>query len=345
MKTRIESLGAYLPVKEVSTSELISRMAMEPTFDLEKITGIKKRRVRSENESTYTMAIEAAEDCLSHSTYKPEDIDIIISASITRTKEAQMTYIEPPMSLFIKNHLGAHHAMNFDITNACAGMNTGAYILNNMIKAGTVRRGMVVSGECITPIADTAVREISEPIDDQFASLTVGDSGAAFIMDGCGTDTEGIDFIEFMTTAGYSHMCLAMPSETGAGIAMYTKVQAMHKKDLIHEIPLFIQDVFEKRGTPFDPAGFDYIIPHQVSIGAIKSYMKSVREHFNTELPDTLVVVEDLGNTSSTSHFVVMYTYLKNKQLKKGDRLFILSTASGLNVGLMSMTLGDLEVA
>ncbi len=250
MKTRIESLGMYLPEREVSTTELLSRMAFKPEFDLEKITGIKKRRVRSEVESTNTMAINAAEDCLSHSTYKPEDIDIVINASITRTRERQKVFCEPPMSLLYKEYLGAHQALNFDITNACAGMATGTYILDSMIKAGQVKTGIVISGECITPIADTALKEISGPIDDQFASLTVGDSGAAFIMDGHGSAEEGIDFIEFMTAAEHSNLCFGQPSERNAGMAMYTKTMGMHDADTPrHNLEVHRRSVREAWGT------------------------------------------------------------------------------------------------
>jgi 3-oxoacyl-[acyl-carrier-protein] synthase-3 len=337
-------LGLYLPEKELTTDEMISRMATKPAFDFEQITGIKKRRYRSEIESTYSMAVMAAKDCLSHSKYKPEDIDIIISASITRTLKGEKGYYEPPMSLFLKEYLGINRAINFDITNACAGMTTGAYILDNMIKAGIVRTGMVISGECITPIADTALKEISEPIDEQFASLTVGDSGAAFIMDGNGNDNEGIDFIDFTTIAEYSHLCLGMPSDKNPGVAMYTKAQEMHRPEVIVNIPRFMDTVFEKHAGGFDSSRYDYIITHQVSIGAIKAYLKSVREYFDSDVPSTLSVVQELGNTSSTSHFVVIYTCLKRNQLKRGDRLLIVSTASGINVGVISLKLGNLEV-
>lgn len=345
MKTRIESLGLYLPEREVSTSELVSGMAVMPEFDVEKITGVKKRRVRSEAQSAYTMAINAAEDCLSHSAYKPEDIDVVISASITRTREGGKFFFEPPMSLLFKEHLGAHQALNFDITNACAGMPTGTYILDSMMKAGQVKTGMVISGECITPISETAVKEISGQMDDQFASLTVGDSGAAFIMDGNGSAEEGIDFIEFMTVAEYSDLCIGGPGKRNAGLAMYTKTPGMQAADTPGTISKLIEEVFEKRGERFETAAYDYIIAHQVSVPKNRHYMKAIKEHFNTEPPESLMVVQDLGNTSSTSLFVVLYTYLQNKRLKKGDRLLIIPVASGLNFGLMSLTLGDLEVA
>jgi 3-oxoacyl-[acyl-carrier-protein] synthase III len=345
MKTRIESLGRYLPEREVSTSELISRMAMKPGFDLEKITGIKTRRVRSEDESSTTMAINAAEDCLSHSKYKPEDIDVVINASITRTRDGQKDFcFEPPRSLFYKEYLGARHALNFDITNACAGMATGAYILDNMIKAGQVKTGMVISGECITPIADTAVKEISEPIDDQFASLTVGDSGAAFIMDGRGSNGEGFDFVEIMTSAELSHLCIGQPSEKSAGMAMYTKsieFQAVKAPSIFSN---FLEELCENRSEPFEAAAYDYIIGHMIAVDSNRKYVKAIGEHFNVEPPEGLIVVQDLGNTSSTSMFVSLYTHLQNKRLKKGDRLLFIVLASGATFGLMSLTLGDLEV-
>ena len=344
MKTRIESLGLYLPEQEVSTGELVSGMPVKPEFDVERITGVKRRRVRSDGESAYDMAINAAEDCLSHSRCNPEDIDIIINASITRTKDGERCFYEPPMSLLFKEHLGAHQALNFDITNACAGMATGTYILDSMMKAGQVKTGMVISGECITPIAETAVKETSGEMNDQFASLTVGDSGASFIMDCHGSVEEGIDFIEFMTVAGYSDLCIGGPAKRDTGLAMYTNLQGMQAADTPGTISKFIEEVFEKRGEPFEAAEYDYIIAHQVSVSKNGKYIKSIKEHFNTEPPENLMVVQDLGNTSSTSLFVVLYAYLQNGRLKRGDRLLIIPVASGLNFGLMSLTLGDLEV-
>ncbi len=297
MKTRIESLGLYLPERELSTSELVSGMPVEPQFDVERITGVRKRRVRSDGESAYSMAINAAEDCLSHSAYRPEDIDIIINASITRSRDGEKFFFEPPMSLLFKEHLGAHQALNFDIANACAGMATGVFILDGMMKAGLVKTGMVISGECITPIAETAVKETMGEINDQLASLTVGDSGASIIMDCHGSAGEGIDFVEFMTAAGYSDLCIGGPARANAGLAMYTNIQGMHDADTPGTISRFIEAVFEKRGEAFEAAAYDYIIAHQVSIPKNRKYVKSIEEHFNIEPPESLMVVQDLGNT------------------------------------------------
>jgi 3-oxoacyl-[acyl-carrier-protein] synthase-3 len=343
-KTRFESIGIYLPENEMTTGELVGRMTNPPVFDLEQITGIKKRRVKSESDSTYSVAVNAAIDCFSRSKYLPQDIDVIISASICRTKEGTKGYFEPPISIYIKEKLKANNAITFDITNACAGMTTGAYILDNMIRAGVVKNGIVISGECITHIADTAVREICEPVDDQFASLTVGDSGAAFIMDTAEDESEGIDFMDFATCATYSDLCIGMPSEKGVGMAMYTRAQEMHKKDVIGLWPIFLDEVLEKQNLTYDPSHWDYIITHQVSVGTIKAYLKAAKNYFEKDMPADLRCVEECGNTSTTSHFVVLSKFLKDKTLKKGDRILIVTTASGLVCGFISFKLGKLEV-
>ena len=78
IRPRFESIGFYVPEKAVTTKELIDQMKKKPLFDLERITSIRERRFRAESESSYTMALTAAKDCLKHSQYEASDLDIII---------------------------------------------------------------------------------------------------------------------------------------------------------------------------------------------------------------------------------------------------------------------------
>ncbi|MBW2638158.1 MAG: 3-oxoacyl-ACP synthase [Deltaproteobacteria bacterium] len=343
-KTRFESVGLYTPEKILSTRDLLSQMETKPLFDLEELTGIKNRRVRSESEDSYTLAIAAAEDCLKNSRYEASELDVIIYAAITRYKGTLKFYAEPAMSLFIKNKLGARSSMNFEITSACASMFAGAYVLDNMIKAGVVQNGMVVSGECITPNSETAVKEIKDPIDDQFASLTLGDAGAAFILDKSQDDKEGIDFIEFVTVAEFSDLCFGMPSELRPASAMYTKAVEIHQ-EVIKRFPLLQEEILKKYGMK--PSDYDFIIPHQTSIRAIKSGLKAHREYGNyskEEMPEALFSLQEYGNTASTAHFVVLYNSLKEKIIKEGSRVGFHAFASGITFGFISATIGALKV-
>jgi 3-oxoacyl-[acyl-carrier-protein] synthase III len=339
-KSRFESIGVYFPEKVVSTGELIAQMQNKPQFDLESLTGIKNRRWRAEDEDSYTLAAEAVKRCLEKSKYNPSDIDVIICSSITHFKDGLNYLMEPPLSKYIKDNLGFRDsAMNFDMTNACAGMISGVFVLNNLIKSGAVKNGLVVSGECLTPITETAIKEIKDPIDAQFASLTVGDSGAAYIMDESPDENEGIDIAEFLTIAEFSELCFGMPSTENSGVAMYTDAIAIHKES-IKRIPKLLGYIVDKYGI--SGHDFDYVIPHQTSARAIKTALDLCTPQFR-QIPEILMSLDKYGNTSSTSHFVVLHDHLSEKKLKKNSKILFISTASGIAVGLVSATIGNLE--
>ncbi|MFI5777607.1 3-oxoacyl-ACP synthase III family protein [Nocardia sp. NPDC051570] len=346
--SRFESIGAYLPEKSVSTAELVSRLKVPPAFDLEKITGVVERRVRSTDpespEGSFDLAIKAAEDCLSRSRYSAGDLDVIISTSITRSKDGGRMYMQPTFASSIAKHLGAAKAITFDISNACAGMLTGTYILDRMIRSGIVRNGLVVSGEAITPIADTAVEEISEKYDLQFASLTVGDSGAAVVLDRSVDEHDRIEYIELVTASEFSHLCLGMPSDKSQGVALYTDNRKMHNEARFLLWTDSQKKYYADRETTFEAEEFDYIIHHQFGAAAIP-YMNAIAEReFGAPMPPDLNVISKYGNTSSTSHFIVLHDHLSREEIPAGSKLLLIPAASGVVGGYLSTTISSLKV-
>ncbi|MBF6089986.1 3-oxoacyl-ACP synthase III family protein [Nocardia cyriacigeorgica] len=348
LHSRFESIGAYLPSHTVTTDEVLSRLAIPPSFDLERITGVTERRVRDtrpgHEEDSFTLAVAAAADCLSRSRYAASEIDIIISTSITRSKNATRMYMEPSFASAIGRALGATKAITFDISNACAGMLTGTYILDRMIRSGAVRNGLVVSGEAITPISDTAVNEISEKYDLQFASLTVGDSGCALVLDQAVDDADKIHYIEMMTASEYSHLCLGMPSDKTQGVALYTDNRKMHNESRFLLWTDTQRDFLAKRGRTFADEEFDYIIHHQFGAAAVP-YMNAIGEReFGTPMPPDLNVIHKYGNTSTTSHFIVLHDQLGEDNIPAGSKLLMIPAASGVVTGFLSTTISSLKV-
>jgi 3-oxoacyl-[acyl-carrier-protein] synthase-3 len=339
-QARFESLGVYLPEKVVTTEELIGRMSQKPAFNLEDLTGIRSRRWRNEKEDSYTLALKAARRCLDASSYDPADLDVIICSSITRFKDGLSFYMEPALSKSLKVALGMRpDAVNFDISNACAGMLTGLNILNNMIRSGQARNGMVVSGECITPISETALKEIRDPVDRQFASLTVGDSGAAYILDRAAETDGRIEFSDFITFADFSELCFGMPSEENPGVAMYTDAVAIHR-EVIQRMPGLVEHIMRKHNIGTEE--IDFIIPHQTSSRAIKSALKLCGPHFRV-MPEICISLDRLGNTSSTSHFVVLHDYMKQGKIREGSRVLFIALASGIVIGFVMVRIGRIQ--
>jgi len=334
---RIESVGVKIPAERLTTRDLMSRTSHGTRIQLERLTGIHERRVVGPGENSFTLAAGAARDCLSHSQHRASDIQMLINTSITRSKGRSSQSFEPPLSLYVKQAIGATQAMNFDLSNACAGMLTGVFLLQNLITRGEISCGMVVSGEYISHLNWNAAKQIRSLFSKQLASLTLGDAGAAVIVERAPAGS-GIDVIGFTTLAEHSRLCLAFPSTVGPGAQMYTKSRALHKVAIEDMAPL-VAEVIGEAGI--DLADIDYLIPHQTSARAIRAGTQAFVQHLGTRPKHVVINLEEYGNTSSTTLFVALHKYLEEQRLRKGDRVMLLALASGIEIGIAIFTIGD----
>ncbi|MFJ2173999.1 3-oxoacyl-ACP synthase III family protein [Streptomyces sp. NPDC087851] len=342
--SRFESLGTYLPAAVQPTSELVAGIAGAPKLPLERITGVAARRVADvgAGEDSFGLALNAAKEALRTSRYEAAELDVVISTSISRSRDGDTYHFEPSFARMLIEELGAHQAIHFDLSNACAGMITGVHILDRMIREGIVRNGLVVSGERITPIARTAAAEMDTSRDPQFASLTVGDSGAAVILDESEDEADRIHHVELMTAAEYSHLCLAMPSDRTGGLAMYTDSKTQQAEGRRRIWSSFYSDFLAKEGTDLAGEKFDYVIHHQVSTRFVDFMQEHGESAFGTAMPQTLTTTEYLGNTASTSHFVTLGEHLRNGTARRGAKFLLVPAASGVVVGGLSVTITNL---
>ncbi|WP_260848525.1 3-oxoacyl-ACP synthase III family protein [Streptomyces sp. SLBN-118] len=323
-------------------------MEKAPKFDLAKITGMMERRVADDAlespEDSLTMAVAAARDCLERSRYAAGEIDVVISCSISRLADGRRLQFEPSFAFRIAGELGAFKAIHFDVSNACAGMTTGVLLLDRMIRSGAVRNGLVVSGEQITPIAFTAAREMEDSRDEQFASMSVGDSAAAVVMDCAVDERDIIHDVELMTCSQYSHLCLGMPSDDTGGLAMYTNNKEMHAQDRLSLWPAFHRDQLAERGSTFAGEGYDFVIQHQVGSRFVDFINLVGRRQFGVPMPQSLSVLDRFANTATTSHYLVLHQALAEGWIPKGSKVLMVPAASGVVTGFLSATVSSLEV-
>jgi 3-oxoacyl-[acyl-carrier-protein] synthase-3 len=332
---RIESVGVKLPAQRLTTRDLMNRTSHRTRIQLERLTGIHERRVVGPGENSFTLATGAARDCLAHSQHQAPDIEMLISTSITRSKGRSSQSFEPPLSLYVKQAIGATQAVNFDLSNACAGMLTGVFILQDLITQGEISCGMVVSGEYISHLSWNAARQIRSLFSKQLASLTLGDAGAAVIVERA-PNGSGIDVIGFTTLAEHSRLCLAFPSTVGPGGQMYTKSRKLHRVAIEDMAPL-VAEVIGEAGI--DLSEIDYLIPHQTSARAIRKGTQEFARRLGAEPKHMVVNLEEYGNTSSTTLFVALHKYLEEQRVRKGDRVMLLALASGIEIGIAIFTI------
>ena len=343
-RSRMESIGVYLPPKTVTTAEIVKGCSRRVLVPLQRLTGIESVQVAGEDEFGFDLAVKAIDDCLAVSTYTPDDIDLVISCNISHFDAADEYSIEPSRAARLRAKFGMNDALAFDITNACAGMFTGIYMADALIRSGAVQRALIVSGEYITHLTKTAQKEIKGLADLRLACLTLGDAGAAVIIDGA-TDAEaGFHALELFTMGQYSPLCIAKTTDQPHGGAIMTTDMIGLAKIAVTAFLKHSAYVMFRLGWQADSV--DHVIPHQTSRttldGASKETQKAIVSR-GFEFKDKLINnVAKRGNTATTSHFVALKDCFQDGRIKSGEGVVFGILASGITIGTSAYRFDDL---
>jgi len=344
VRTIIESLGVYLPERVVTTEEVVRGCKRANKFPLERMTGIRNRRVAGNGEFATELAEQAVARCLAISRHEAEDIDLVISACVGRSDgEGLWVVHEPSMAIELIRRRGFKGAVGFDIVNACASMFTGIALADTLIRRAIYRRVVVVSGEYISHLGTTAQHEIDGMLDPRMACLTLGDAGAAVLLEANEADDCGFAALELMTLGAFSRYCVGHPThgDHGGGI-MFT--DAMKLTDVgtragaVHAIDTLAR-------AQWDDTTIDYLVMHQTSSTALQGAAREINRRARRMACPPHKLVNNLaerGNTASTTHFVALADGISSGQFKPGNRLALAISGSGLTVGTGLYKLDDL---
>ncbi len=341
MNTIIESIGAYLPEKVVSAQEILDACTNDVNFPLARITGIQEVRVAGTDKFAVDLSVEAIKKCFSYSQYQPEDIDLVICCNISRYDAHWRYAFEPSTAVKLSQHFNFSNAQIFDISNACAGIFTGIYLADAHLKAGTAQRVLVVSGEYITHLTNTAQKEIENFQDERMACLTLGDSGVALILENTPDTAVGFHDIQMLTLGDYSDYCIAKSTDSGHGGAIMLTQSTKLSAIAIQEGAKLVCDLVQQN----EGKEVDTLLTHQTTKLSIYAGIKAVNEmlkkpKFNTD--NTVNNLAKRGNTSSTSHIVALFDLIHNQQINSGQKMLFSVNASGLTVGGALYTFDDL---
>jgi 3-oxoacyl-[acyl-carrier-protein] synthase III len=341
--TIIESFGVYLPPKNVSTKEILKGCKKKVRLPLERLTGIKSRRMAGETEFSFDLAKKAVVECLGYSKYKPGHIDMLICCNISRYDAPFCVTFEPNTSARLKKHFGFHRALIFDLTNACTGMWTGISIVDAFLNLGIIQCGMVVSGEYITHLIQTAQKEIQGITDQRVACLTLGDAGAALILERAPDNKTGFHEIDLYTVGRYSQYCTAMATDREHGGAiMLTDTFKLTAVNLQHAV---MHADYTRKRIGWAPDTFQHLIMHQVSRMSLDGAIRKINKLYKKNIcnPDNVINnLSERGNTATTSHMVALKDCIGQNRIKSGDNVFFSIYGSGLTIGSAYYTLDDL---
>ena len=171
-RSRIISTGSYLPEKILTNIDLEKMVETSDQWITER-TGIKERRIANGNQTASELAFEAAKVALERAAMKAEDIDLIITATVT----GDMPF--PSTACILQDKLGATNAAAFDVNAACSGFLYGLYVADGFIRSGMHRKILVIGTEVLSTITDW---------EDRTTCILFGDGAGAVIVEPTGED-------------------------------------------------------------------------------------------------------------------------------------------------------------
>jgi 3-oxoacyl-[acyl-carrier-protein] synthase-3 len=319
---RISGTGSYLPDK-VLTNEDLEQIVDTSDEWITTRTGIKERRVAPDDRATSDLALEASRRALDNAGLKPEDIDLILVATITPDT------LLPSSACWLQAKLEAWNAGAFDLSAACSGFVYGANVAWQFVRSGMYDNVLVVGAECLTRFTnyedrtscilfgDGAGAAVFSPSDDPVRDILYGTMGA----DGRGADI-------MITPAGGSMRPTS--HETVDNREHYMAIRGRETyKFAVHKMADLVADALE--GTNLTTNDLRWIIPHQVNTRILEGAVKRL----GIPLDEIYINIDSVGNTSAASVPIALDEANRKGLLKEGDVVALVAFGGGLSWGSM----------
>ena len=182
--------GSFLPEKRLTNCDLEKLVETSDEWIVSR-TGIKERRVLEEGKASSDMAIEASKIALDDAGLSPDDVDLVIVATMTPD---MMT---PSTACIVQDKLGCKNAAAFDISAACSGFLYGLSVARSFIASGVYKNILVIGTEAMSRILDWEDRSTCILFGDGAGAAVVSEvpEGYGILDMELGSDGSGADFL------------------------------------------------------------------------------------------------------------------------------------------------------
>ena len=287
-------------------------------------TGISERRI-SNSDTTATLSIKAAIKAIKDSHISPEDIDLIIVATLT--PDGKM----PSTACKVQAATGAINAMCYDINAACTGFMYGLQTAHAFICSGLIKHALIIGAETLSKIIDWT---------DRGTCVLFGDGAGAAILGVSHSDKHGILYLEHgsdgskgdVLTCGNAPLINPFIQNNYTSPYVHMNGQEVFKF-ATRKIPEIIESLSTKSGIEIKD--FNKILLHQANKRIIQFAAK--RLHLSDDIFP--VNLDKYGNTSAASVAILLDEVLHNGTVKPGDLIALAGFGGGLTWAGILMTL------
>lgn len=312
-KVEIAGIGACLP-SLVVTNDKISELVETNHEWIVQRTGISERRI-SEGENTSDIATKAAEVALERAGITPEDLDLIIVATISPDM------FIPSVACLVQSNLNADKAACFDISVACSGFVYGLEIANGLMQTMNYKNALVIGAEVLSKVMDWT---------DRGTCILFGDGAGAAVLKQ--SERKGI-IKSYLRSEGKKGSALTIggadfDTPFSKEKVLHDRLIKMNGREVLRFAVSAIADGVTElmKDTDISLDEIKYIVPHQANYRIIKS----AAEKLKLDEDKFYLNLDRVGNTSSASVPIVLNEIHERGLLNKGDKLILVAFGGGL---------------
>jgi 3-oxoacyl-[acyl-carrier-protein] synthase-3 len=312
---RIAGIGSYLPEKVVTNKDLEGMMETSDEWIRER-TGIKRRHIAGDHETTASISIEAARRAMEMAGVTAEDLDLIVVGTCTPDK------VIPSTACIVQRELGAKGCPALDVNAACSGFVYGLDFANRYIRTGGAKKALVIGAETLSRITNW---------EDRTTAVLFGDGAGAAIVEA--SDEPGImsthihangEFEDLLQTTGGVSLGFDASCDRDRFIVM--QGNAVFKRAVATFDSMARETIADLDGHLDD---IDWFIPHQANMRIIKAAAKKL----GMPMERVITTVDEHANTSAASIPLALDKAVREGLIKRGDTLLMAAFGAGFTWG------------
>jgi len=316
MRSILRGIGSYVPEKILDNKELSLKVETSDDW-IRTRTGIRERRIASADQPTSELALNAARNAIEAAQIQPDQIDLVIVATIT----PDMAF--PSTACILQHKLGLGKVACFDLEAACSGFLYSLDVADGMLASGRYKCALVIGAEKMSSILDW---------EDRTTCVLFGDgAGAAIIM----TEGDGPNLVGFRSGADGSNPSLlhqpAGGSKQPASIASIENREHFLKmngkeifKSAVRVMEKATRELLEANGL--ETQDVDHVIPHQANVRIVES----MAQRLEIPLEKFFCNLDRHGNTSAASIPIAFDEACNRGIFRKGEIGVLVAFGAGL---------------
>ena len=311
----LRGVGGHLPSK-VLTNDDLAKMVDTTDEWIAARTGIRKRHIAADGETTSDLGVAAARKALDAAGLAPDDIDLIVVATATPD------YTFPSTATVIQQKLGITRGAGFDLQAVCSGFVFAIATADNFLVRGQFERALVIGAETFSRILDWS---------DRSTCVLFGDGAGAVVLERqpkAQAGDRGVKGIHLRTDGRFKDLLYVDggPSTTQT-VGHLRMVGNQVFKQAVGKISESVRAAVGQAGLQI--SDIDWFVPHQAN----QRILSAVAERLGLDEQKVVSTVAEHGNTSAASVPLALAAATEDGRVKPGDLVLIEAIGGGLAWG------------